>query len=515
MALNKNFWLSRRSSVVAENFSTESVITFEACLDAVYSFIQLKMIENEKAITNMSLREQHDYTRELIGEFVATKSPIVDGFIDVQKGTIESSRLVTVLCTELLEWGILTDAMNDPEISEIECNDYKSIYVEKQGETMLLTDKFTGKPVCFSTAEEALKIANKLLRFSEVSLSRAQALQGGMTMEGFRVAACDPSVASPDKAEGGLEDKSPMFVIRKYGSEPPKLENLIAWHSITIQQADFLKALAKTGIPIVICGATGSGKTVLLQSILKNRVPTRRLAVVEDQSELNAHMRDSDGIDHSNTIQFEAKPAPPSGEVPLTYPTFLNITMQLLRMTPRTIALGEMRTDEIVSQAMTAAYTGHCLYSTIHAENVEDCVIRMTKCVQNMSNGTPWDVNMQTVCAAIPFILSQQRLDDGTRKLLEFAEIEGTEMRDGRLVPKVNMIFKFIADESRKTSPDDTKIYGDFYQVGRVSQAMEEKLKLKALTQSELKVLLSGPDKSRGEHPILCTFDDEKGGVSS
>lgn len=512
MSLPKSFWLARRSKQLSEGTSPESVITFESCLDALYSYIQMKMIENEKAVSSMSIKEQHEYTKELIDEFVSQKNPMVDGFVDLKNGVIESNRLISMLRSELLEWGILTDAMNDPEISEIECNDYKSIYVERSGETSLLTDKYTGKPVYFDSADDAIKIANKLLRFSEVSLSRMQALQGGMTMEGYRVAAVDPSVAAPDKAEGGLEDKSPMFVIRKYGSEPPKLEKLIEWHSITMQQANFLKALAKTGIPIVICGATGSGKTVLLQSILNNRVLNRRLAVVEDQSELNAHVRNSDGVDQSNTFQFEAKPTPPSGEASLTYPTFLNITMQLLRMTPRTIVLGEMRTDEIVSQAMTAAYTGHCLYSTIHAESVEDCVTRMTKCVQAMSNGTPWDVNMQTVCAAIPFILSQQRLDDGSRRLLEFAEIEGTEMRDGKLVPKVNMIFKFIADDSRKTSDEDIKIYGDFYQVGRVSEKMEEKLRLKALTRSELQILLSGPDMSKGEAPILCTFGDEKEG---
>ena len=349
-----------------------------------------------------------------------------------------------------------------------------------------------------------LKIANKLLRFSEVSLSRNGALQGGMTREGFRVAVCDPSVAAPDKGENQLKDKSPMFVIRKYGSTPPSLEKLIGWHSVTIQQANFMKILAKTGLPIVICGATGSGKTVLLQSILNNRVPTRRLAVVEDQSELNARMRDENGIDKSNTIQFEARPTPPSGTAPLTFPTFSNVTMQLLRMTPRLIVLGEMRTDEIVSQAITAAYTGHGLYSTIHAENVEDCVTRMTKCVQATSNGTPWDVNMQTVCAAIPFIISQQRLDDGSRKMLEFSEIEGTIMKDGKLMPKVNTLFKFISD-GQGIHPEDGKLHGEFYQINKLSSKMMERLKLKALTKDELNILLSGPEPGT---MLSCTFDD-------
>lgn len=507
MSLSKSFFLSRRNAQMDATMALENLITFDDCLDTLVSFIQGEMINNEKAVQRMSRQEQRNFTNELIGQFISKHQPMVRGFV-TETGVAEFSRLTKALSDEMLNWGVLTDAMEDPEVSEIQCNDYKSIYVEKHGEQQLLRNSLTDEVISFNSAEDALKMANKLLRFSEVSLSRNKALQGGMTMEGYRVAAVDPSVASPDKAEGGLEDKSPMFVIRKYGSKPPDLDFLRReYHSITVQQQDFLTILARTGIPIVICGATGSGKTVLLQSILNNRIPTRRLAVVEDQSELNAHQRDANGVDHSNTIQFEARPAPPGSEVDLTYPTFLNVTMQLLRMTPRLICLGEMRTDEIVAQAITAAYTGHGLYSTIHADNVEDCVMRMTSAVQAISSSIPFEINMRKVCTSVPFLLSQQRLEDGTRKLLEFAEIEGVEYRDGALVPKVNMLFEYIPDLSRRTSADDRKTYGDFYQVGRLSDKMIKKLMLKSLTQHEMDILTSGPKP--GEEPILCTFDRE------
>lgn len=501
MALTKGFFTARRSESAGSDLA--SCISFEQCVDILYSYINQCTLEQESTVENMNYAQVRKFTADCIVNYVSSKHPLVNGFVD-ETGRAEYGRLTKALTDEVLDWGVLTDAMQDPNVSEIQGNDYKSIYVEKNGKTDLLRSDITDKIITFESADDMLKIANKLLRFSEVSLSRNGALQGGMTREGFRVAVCDPSVAAPDKGENQLKDKSPMFVIRKYGSTPPSLEKLIGWHSVTIQQANFMKILAKTGLPIVICGATGSGKTVLLQSILNNRVPTRRLAVVEDQSELNARMRDENGIDKSNTIQFEARPTPPSGTAPLTFPTFSNVTMQLLRMTPRLIVLGEMRTDEIVSQAITAAYTGHGLYSTIHAENVEDCVIRMTKCVQATSNGTPWDVNMQTVCAAIPFIISQQRLDDGSRKMLEFSEIEGTIMKDGKLMPKVNTLFKFISD-GQGIHPEDGKLHGEFYQINKLSSKMMERLKLKALTKDELNILLSGPEPGT---MLSCTFDD-------
>ena len=128
----------------------------------------------------------------------------------------------------------------------------------------------------------------------------------------------------------------------------------------------------------------------------------------------------------------------------------------------------------------------------------------MTKCVQATSNGTPWDVNMQTVCAAIPFIISQQRLDDGSRKMLEFSEIEGTIMKDGKLMPKVNTLFKFISD-GQGIHPEDGKLHGEFYQINKLSSKMMERLKLKALTKDELNILLSGPEPGT---MLSCTFDD-------
>lgn len=504
MGLSKNFFISRRSENVGNDIA--SYITFEQCLDILYSYINQKTLEQESAVEKMNFEQHRKFTANCITDYVTNKHPLVQGYVD-STGKAEYGRLTKALIDEVLDWSVLTDAMQDPNVSEIQGNDYKSIYVERNGETALLRSDITDKVIGFESAEDMLKIANKLLRFSEVSLSRNGALQGGMTQDGFRVAVVDPSVAAPDKGEHQLKDKSPMFVIRKYGATPPSMEKLINWHSVTLQQAEFMRLLAKTGLPIVICGATGSGKTVLLQSILNNRPPTRRLAVVEDQSELNARMRDANGIDQSNTIQFEARPTPPSGEAPLTYPTFNNVTMQLLRMTPRLIVLGEMRTDEIVSQAITAAYTGHGLYSTIHADSVEDCITRMTKCVQATSNGTPWDVNMQTVCAAIPFVISQQRLDDGSRKMLEFSEIEGTTMKDGKLAPKINTLFKFIVD-GQGIHPEDGKLHGEFYHMNKISHKMAEKLKLKALTKAELDVLLSGPEKPGTA--ITCTFTPDE-----
>lgn len=505
MALTKSFWINRTKLDTTVNVDAESLLSMNDCLDAVYAYIQRELVLNEKAVSSMSFKEQRKYTEALIDQYVADMKPLVHGFV-TDTGNPEFNLLATAIKDELLNWGILTSAMEDPDISEIQGNDYKTIYVERNGKQTLLTNPLTDEIVSFNSAEDMLKIANKLLRFSEVSLSRNQALQGAMTMEGFRVAACDPSVDAADKGENGLEAKSPKFVIRKYGSKPPDLQMLINYHSVTVEQARFLKVLAKTGIPIVICGATGSGKTVLLQSILNNRVKENRLAVVEDQSELNAHMRNEDGIDMSNTIQFEARPAPPNTVPPLTYPTFLNVTMQLLRMTPRTIVLGEMRTDEIITQAITAAYTGHGLYSTIHADSVLDCITRITTAIQSVSAGIPYEINMQKVCTAIPFIISVQRLDDGSRKMLEFAEIEGTEVINGKTVPKINILFKFVPD-GLGLHEEDGMLHGDFYHINRVSKSMEERLKLKALTKEELSVLLDGP--KQGESATLCTFEGE------
>lgn len=500
MGVTKAEWIKRRGSNTAVEVS-DSSITYEKCLDSVYNAISVATVENSEAIDLMSSAQLYDYTRNLIQKIVAEKRFHVKGFI--KDGKAELNRLVAALQADITDYGPLTQAMQDESITEIQVNDYKTIYAEKSGETRLLTDELTGQPVVFKDTTELLKIANKLLRLQNVTLSVNGAIQGAMTIEGYRVAAVHQSAASPDKGDYAHKDKSPAIVIRKFSKNKLNLNDLIKFGSMTTEIAEFVRRIPQASLTTVVAGATGSGKTVLLQAFSDQRPKEKRTFIVEDQSEIAARIRNEEGIDQSNTVQFEARPAPAGAKVDMSYPTFENLIIQALRMSPRLFVLGEIRTNSVINQAVIAANTGHPFYTTIHAEDVEDTVTRIAMAVAAETPSIPYNVILDIVCKNVTFIISQQKLDDGSRKCLQLAEILGTQIVDGQMKPKVNMIFEFRGDG--KGIHEDGKLHGEYVQVGKISDTLKRKLYLKKLTAYDLEVLTSGPEP--GDPPIVGHFN--------
>lgn len=501
MSVSREVWLNRRSADIVDAVSlTDITISYEDCKDRIYKQLTALYLRHSDSIAAMNTSELTDYNRNAITSYISDKKPFVVGYI--HGGKAELNRLAADLIDDITNMGPITHALADPDILEIQINDYKTIFVEHRTQGSIhLRDIITGDYVKFNSPEEALNICNKLLRLSNVALSREGALQGGITQENYRVAGIHLSCAAPDKGAFKHSRKSPAAVIRKFNDTPYELADLIGFKSMSVEAARYLTRLPKAGMTIVVAGATGSGKTVLLQAIAAQRPSTMRTMAVEDQSELGLHKRNKDGIDMTNTIQIEARPD--MADAAGSYPSFKNIIIQMLRMTPELFILGEIRTNEVINQAMIAANTGHTFQTTIHAGSVEATITRIANAVVSVVPGIPYDVILEEVCTNIPFIISQQKIGDNSRKLLEIAEICGITHKNGRVVPVINTIFKYIGDGNG--IDQNGKLHGMHYQVGRISDRMNEKLALKALTREDLDILRSGP--AEGEEPIPGTYD--------
>lgn len=492
MSLTQDFWISR-SSKSRILYTIGETMTLPKCLDLAYSYIMSRNTEDNINSASLSVVQWRERTKELIISFVEEKQPMVEGFVEDHK--CEMNRLTNKLIEEILEWKILTEPMENPNVNEIQANDYKSIYIDGPEYSGLLKNRLTGEVLTFASPAEMTSIANKLLRLSNVSLSQHGALQGGITMEGYRVAAIDGSVAARNKGESVIADRSPSFVIRKFPKDHRDLNDLIAYQSLSTQMAFFLRTLVKTReVRMVVSGGTGSGKTTLLQSIVSLRNPTLRTISVEDNSELDLHIRDENGVDLTNTLQLEARPDP-QGKVSHSYPTFENIILQLLRMTPDVIVLGEMRADEIVNLAVTAANTGHGIYSTIHADSVDDCIVRMARSVAACMPSVPYSAVLEIVCSAITLMVYQKRLEDGSRKVMEISEICGVRHEGGIALPVVNKIFVF-EPTSKGVDKDTGKVQGEFRQVGKLSKRFAKRLASSALSTWEYEFVTAGPNQN-------------------
>lgn len=124
--------------------------------------------------------------------------------------------------------------------------------------------------------------------------------------------------------------------------------------------AKILKAINSPNGIILVTGATGSGKSTTVYSILQrlNDVKTN-IITVEDPVEMK--------ISGINQVQVMS-------EIGLTFSSALR---SILRQDPDTIMIGEIRDDETARIAVRASITGHLVLSTIHTNNALTTIERL------------------------------------------------------------------------------------------------------------------------------------------
>lgn len=148
------------------------------------------------------------------------------------------------------------------------------------------------------------------------------------------------------------------IVFRHIKSRPPTFEEL------NIESETLIKmSQAKDGI-LLVCGATGSGKSSTMAAMLNwiNQNLDKHIVSIEDPIEYTFS-------DDKSLFQQR--------EIGLDVPTFEMAIKSVLRQNPDIILIGEMRDKETFETAISAAETGHLVFSTMHAATVAQSLTRL------------------------------------------------------------------------------------------------------------------------------------------
>jgi twitching motility protein PilT len=115
---------------------------------------------------------------------------------------------------------------------------------------------------------------------------------------------------------------------------------------------------------ILVTGTTGSGKSTTLAAMIDhiNRSYARNIVTIEDPIEY-LH-RDQRSVVHQREIGFDTS-------------SFAQALRRVLRQDPDVILIGEMRDEETVGTALSAAETGHLVLSTLHTIDAVETVNRI------------------------------------------------------------------------------------------------------------------------------------------
>lgn len=311
----------------------------------------------------------------------------------------EKTRLFEQITAEILGLGPLQPLLEDDTITEVMVNGAKSIYVERRG-------KIQRVPLAFENNEHVMRIIERIVAPLGRRIDESSPYVDARLMDGSRVNAIIPPVSLV----------GPVLTIRKFSRTPFTVDQLIQFGSITAEAVQFLDAAVKSRINVVISGGTGSGKTTLL-NVLSSFIPAdERIVTIENAAELQLRQ------DH--VVTLESRPANIEGKGEIT---IRNLVVNALRMRPDRIIVGEIR-DEAALDMLQAMNTGHDgSMTTLHSNSPRDTLSRLETMTMMAGMDLPVRAIREQVSSAIDLVVHQERLRDGTRKIVNITEVTGME----------------------------------------------------------------------------------------
>ncbi|MFA5204990.1 MAG: ATPase, T2SS/T4P/T4SS family [Lentisphaeria bacterium] len=292
--------------------------------------------------------------------------------------------------------------LEDEAVSEILINGPNAIYVERRGKLEKTDAKFVSEPALKAAATNVAKSVGR--QFNEDNPRLDARLP-----DGSRVHAVLPPLA-----RGGT-----VIAIRKFQKEKLTAARLIEFGSLDETGARIIDTLVKLHRNVIVSGATSSGKTSVL-NVLSGFIPEKeRILVLEDASELQ--------LQQPHTVYFETRKPDPNGKGEVTIRDLLHST---LRLRPDRLVVGEIRGGEALD-LLQALNTGHAgSMSTIHANSPRDCLLRIETCALLSGIDIPLSALRAQVSSAVHVVVHTARLEDGSRKVMQIAEV--LELQDGQ-----------------------------------------------------------------------------------
>jgi pilus assembly protein CpaF len=208
----------------------------------------------------------------------------------------------------------------------------------------------------------------------------------------------------------------PSITIRKFGSKPLGLEDLLKFGAFTPEMVMLLEGAIKARLNIIISGGTGSGKTTLLNTLSSFVQSDHRVITIEDAAELQ--------LQQEHVLRLETRPANIEGKGRVTA---TDLVRNALRMRPERIIIGECRGPETLDmlQAMNTGHDGSL--TTIHANSPRDGLARLETMIMMAGFELPIKAMRQQISSAVHLFIQANRLQGGPRRVTHITEIVGME----------------------------------------------------------------------------------------
>jgi len=195
------------------------------------------------------------------------------------------------------------------------------------------------------------------------------------------------------------------ITIRKFSKNPWTITRFIKAKTISPEVAALIWLCMQNELSLLVTGGTGSGKTSFLNAMAGFIPANQRIVSIEDTRELTLPS-------FLHWVPMTVREPNPEGKGEVT---MLDLMVNALRQRPDRIIVGEIRRQREAEVMFEAMHTGHSVYATLHADNADQTISRLTNPPINIPR------EMLDALAGMVVTFRHRRLN--IRRVLEFAEV--------------------------------------------------------------------------------------------
>jgi pilus assembly protein CpaF len=363
------------------------------------SFDELKRVIHSKLVDKLDLSRVSDLAGDVLRREIRL---VVERLCDTENpllNRMERERLIDEVLDETFGFGPLEMLLKDPTVSDILVNGPYKVWVERRG-------KLEKTDVKFRDNQHLMQIIDRIVSKVGRRVDETSPMVDARLPDGSRVNAIIPPLALD----------GPTLSIRRFGTNPLKLEDLLSFKAFTPEMAMVLEAAIKARLNIIISGGTGCGKTTLLNTLSAFIPGDERIITIEDAAELQ--------LQQEHVVRLETRPPNIEGKGAVTT---RDLVRNALRMRPERIIIGECRGAEALDmlQAMNTGHAGSM--TTLHANSPRDAQSRLETMIMMAGMELPLKAMRQQIASSVDIIIQANRLQGGPRKVTSITEICGME----------------------------------------------------------------------------------------
>jgi flagellar protein FlaI len=256
---------------------------------------------------------------------------------------------------DLVGFGKIDPLMRDPNIEDISCDGVeKPVYVWHRNYESIETN------LRFHDDDSLDNTVVKLVHMAGKHVSTAFPIVDASLPGKHRLAVCCRREITPFGT---------AFTIRKFREDPYSVIDLINIGTFSEEMAAYFWVALENRSSIMVLGGTAAGKTTALNALACLIKPGSKIITIEETAELN--------LPHDNWVSLISRQSYGLGGSGVGEVALFDLVKTSMRHRPDIMIVGEVRGQEayVLFQALATGHGGMC---TMHAENLDSAVKRLT-----------------------------------------------------------------------------------------------------------------------------------------